>query len=436
MTGRIGTTVAGRLLIAAGWLLIVTPIVTLTGCQQSRPVAAGVEGAETVTVAETALPENQMVYPWSVVPGGVDSAKAMGKAMAADPVVGAHYAGLQPGSFHPERLVEKKQGYVSYRIRDKIYWTRRMVTLAAGEQVLTDGKTLVRGRCGNLFSETPREPVAASAEEPPEKKMDEPVRAAQLMPTPEMRAEAPVEIEKFENPKGFGESASVLPTPQPEEALPPVWVAGTGIGGPGGVMGIGGMGGGGASAGVPEATTPETPSVGAPPLTIPLVTPSTAFTIPPPLVLAALTHPPSTPLILEYPVFTPPELLYPPVLSPQPPQIWMPPVGVPPPSRPPIVENPPSGMPPTVPPPGTPPPGTPPPGTPPSGTPTMPPPGGMPPGTPPPGTPPSGPPPSGPPPFDPPPTTPPDVSVPEPAAWVLAVLGIGAILAGSWRRKS
>lgn len=405
----------------AGWLLIAA----LTGCQQSRPVAAGAEGAETVAVAETALPENQMVYPWSVVPGGLDSPKAMGKAMAADPVVGAHYAGLQPGSFQPERLAEKKQGYVSYRIRDKIYWTRRMVTLAAGEQVLTDGKTLVRGRCGNLFSETPREPVAPLAEEPPEKKMDEPVRAAQLMPTPEMRAEAPVEIEKFENPKGFGENASVLPTPQPEEALPPVWVAGPGIGGPGGVMGIGGMGGGGASAGVPEATTPETPHVGAPPQTIPLVTPSTAFTIPPPLVLMALTHPPSTPLILEYPVFTPPELLYPPVLSPQPPQIWMPPVGMPPPSRPPIVENPP-----TVPPPGAPPPGIPP-----LGTPTTPPPGGTPPGTPPPGNPPSGPPPSGPPPFDPPPTTPPDVSVPEPAAWVLAVLGIGAIFAGSWRRK-
>ena len=415
MTVRIGTAVAGWLLIAA-----------LTGCQQSRPVAAGAEGAETVAVAETALPENQMVYPWSVVPGGLDSPKAMGKAMAADPVVGAHYAGLQPGSFQPERLAEKKQGYVSYRIRDKIYWTRRMVTLAAGEQVLTDGKTLARGRCGNLFSETPREPVAPLAEEPPEKKMDEPVRAAQLMPTPEMRAEAPVEIEKFENPKGFGENASVLPTPQPEEALPPVWVAGPGIGGPGGVMGIGGMGGGGgASAGVPEATTPETLNVGAPPLTIPLVTPSTAVTIPPPLVLMALTHPPSTPLILEYPVFTPPELLYPPVLSPQPPQIWMPPVGVPPPSRPPIVENPP-----TVPPPGAPPPGIPPPGTP-----TTPPPGGTPPGTLPPGNPPSGPPPSGPPPFDPPPTTPPDVSVPEPAAWVLAVLGIGAIFAGSWRRK-
>ena len=408
MTVRIGTTVAGWLLIAG-----------LTGCQQNRPVAAEIEGAETVKVAETALPENQMVYPWSVVPGGVDSPQAMGKAMAADSVVGAHYAGLQPGSFHPERLAEKKQGYVSYRIGDKIYWTRRMVTLAAGEPVLTDGHTLVRGRCGNLFSETPREPVAPLAVEPAEKDMEEPVRAAQLMASREMRAEAPVETEKFENPKSFDERAgSVLPTPQPEDALPPVWVAGGGIGGPGGgVMGVGGAGGGVGGAGVPDVTAPENPG-GAAPLvgSIPLVTPSTAMTIPPPLVLVALTHPPSTVVAPEYPIFTPPELIYPPVSSPQQPQIWVSPVGAPPVTRPPGSENPPPGTPPSGPPPGTPP--TTPPGD-----------------TPPPG-PPTGPPPSAPPPFDPPTAPPPDVAVPEPGAWVLAVLGIGAIALGSMRRKS
>lgn len=334
MTGRQWTAIAAWLLITA-----------LTGCQQRGAVTAVGEGSAPATVSEAALTDNQMVYPWSVVAGGVDSSKAMGKAMAADPVVGAHYAGLQPDSFHPERLTEKKQGYVSYRIRDKIYWTRRMVTLAAGEQVLTDGKTLVRGRCGNLFSETPREPVAPLAEEPPEKKMDEPVRAAQLMPTPEMRAEAPVAIEKFENPKGFDRGAndgSVLPAPQPEEALPPVWMAGVGIGSPGGgVMGVGGMGGGGVgggggSAGLPEVTVPGNPTGGATVPGLPLMTPSAAITTPPPLVLVALTHPPSPPVVLEYPVFTPPELPYPPVLSPQPPQILVPPVVVPPSTRPPV----------------------------------------------------------------------------------------------------
>ncbi len=429
MTGRNWTATAVWVLVAA-----------LTGCQQNRPVTAGVEDAETVTVAETELPSNQMVYPWSVVPGGVDSPKAMGEAMAADPVVGAHYAGLQPGSFHPERLAEKKQGYVSYRIKDKIYWTRRMVTLAAGEQVLTDGNTLVRGRCGNLFSETPRGPVAPVEVEPAEKAMEEPVRAAQLVASPEMRAEAPVATEKFENPKGFDESASngsVLPTPTTEDALPPVWVAGGGIAGPGGgVMGVGGFGGGGGSPSVPGTTAPENAGAGAPVVPeIPMVTQSTAVTIPPPLVLMALTHPPSTPVVLEYPVFTPPDLPYPPVSSPQPPQIWIPPTGAPPITHPPASENPPGG---TPPPSGQPPSGQPPSGPPPSGPPPSgPPPSGPPPSGPPPsGPPPSGPPPSGPPPFDPPTSPPPDVAVPEPGAWVLAVLGIGAIAVGSMRRKS
>lgn len=410
------------------WVLVAA----LMGCQQNRPVTAGVEDAETVTVAEMTLPgnplpSNQMVYPWSVVAGGLDSSKAMGAAMEVDPVVGAHYAGLQPGSFHPERLTEKKQGYVSYRIKDKIYWTLRMVTLAAGEQVLTDGSTLVRGRCGNLFSETPREPVAPVEVEPAEKAMEEPVRAAQLVASPEMRAEAPVATEKFENPKGFAESitnGSVLPTPTNDDALPPVWVAGGGIAGPGaGVMGVGGFGGGGGggSAGIPGTTAPENTGVGAPVLPeIPMVTQSTAVTIPPPLVLVALTHPPSTPVMLEYPVFTPPDLPYPPVASPQPPQIWIPPTGTPPILHPPVSENPPGG---TPPPSGQPPTGPPPSGPPPSAPPPS-------------GPPPSGPPPSGPPPFEPPTVPPPDVSVPESGAWVLAVLGIGAIAVGSMRRKS
>lgn len=377
----------------------------LTSCQQNRPVAVGAEDAEPVTVSETKLPDNRMVYPWSVVPGGVDSPQAMGQAIQADPVVAAHYAGLRPEAFRAEQFTEKKEGYVSYRIRDKIYWTRRMVTLAAGERVLTDGTTLVRGRCGNLYSPVPREPMAAVEEEPSEKAMEEPVRAAQLTASPEMQAEKPVEIEKFENPKSLAESftnGGGLPVPQAEDALPPVWVAGGGMGGPGGgVMGVGGAGGvGGGSPGLPGTSAPENTPAGVTAPILPLVTQATSVEIPPPLVLMALTHPPSTPLIVEYPVFPPPELPNPPPSRPAPSE--PPPVGTPPESQPP------SGPPPSAPPASVPPPL---------------------------GPPPSGPPPSGPPPFEPPTTPPPDNSVPEPGAWVLAVLGIGAIAVGSLRRK-
>jgi len=42
---------------------------------------------------------------------------------------------------------------VSYRIGDRVYWTRRPVLLAPGEPVLSDGTNEVRARCGNRIDD-------------------------------------------------------------------------------------------------------------------------------------------------------------------------------------------------------------------------------------------------------------------------------------------
>jgi hypothetical protein len=59
-----------------------------------------------------------------------------------------------------ERLTQARQAYVSYRINDRVYWTKHKVTLPAGEAILTDGKTTIRARCGNCIADEPQLPTA------------------------------------------------------------------------------------------------------------------------------------------------------------------------------------------------------------------------------------------------------------------------------------
>ncbi len=71
-----------------------------------------------------------------------------------DPVVATHYASLKlnPAVVRVEELREPIVAHVSYRVGDQVYWTKKKVTLRAGEPVLTDGQTTIRARCGNAVS--------------------------------------------------------------------------------------------------------------------------------------------------------------------------------------------------------------------------------------------------------------------------------------------
>ena len=121
--------------------------------------------------------ENRAVYPYSVVPGGVKDVKELKWAAQHDPVVAAHYAGFDYDHARVVRLVLAQTAYVSYRIGNKIYWTRHRVSLRKGETVITDGKITARGRCANRVEEVPQQ--ATSSSEPPAAKMDEPMAPAE-----------------------------------------------------------------------------------------------------------------------------------------------------------------------------------------------------------------------------------------------------------------
>lgn len=120
--------------------------------------------------------EKRPVYPYSVVRGGVKDARELKWAADHDPVVRAHYAGFDYDHARVVRLVLARTAYVSYRIGNKIYWTRRRITLKKGETILTDGKMTARARCGNRVEEMPQQ--ATSSSEPPAEKFDQPMQPA------------------------------------------------------------------------------------------------------------------------------------------------------------------------------------------------------------------------------------------------------------------
>jgi hypothetical protein len=115
---------------------------------------------------------HRVVYPYSIIPGGVRTPDDLRDVSEHDRVVGSHYAGFD---FLNARIVELDQPklvYLSYRMGDKVFWTAKRVSLHKGEKLITDGKMTARVRCANRISES-AQPVVSPAE-PPAAKFEEP----------------------------------------------------------------------------------------------------------------------------------------------------------------------------------------------------------------------------------------------------------------------
>ena len=95
-----------------------------------------------------------------MIPGGVQNAQELRNALEHDPIAAAHYAGFDIGQTHVVRLASDEEMYVSFRLNNRIYWTRKRLKLLKGEAVITDGKNVARTRCGNRLSDTAQAPVA------------------------------------------------------------------------------------------------------------------------------------------------------------------------------------------------------------------------------------------------------------------------------------
>ena len=151
------------------------------------------------------------IFNGSVVPGGVYSLDELRAVIERDPVVAAHYRHARLDEMQAVTLTSGRAAYVSYRIGDRVYWTRNRVWLKAGETVLTDGTTTIRARCGNCVSAVSQE--AGSANEPAPDELDGFV----VPQTPD----AGVDAFAAETEAGLGDLLSVPFAPELFAALAP-----------------------------------------------------------------------------------------------------------------------------------------------------------------------------------------------------------------------
>ena len=101
------------------------------------------------------------LLPYSVIPGGVDSAAELSDAVHNDPVVAQHYSGFDAANSRIISLDRERAVYVSYRMGDQVFWTNRRLLLHKGETLITDGANEARARCGNRISDTHQAPVSS-----------------------------------------------------------------------------------------------------------------------------------------------------------------------------------------------------------------------------------------------------------------------------------
>lgn len=152
---------------------------TTQGRAETRTAASTRAVSDTPIEASTATNRRRTVFPYSVIPGGVNSVDELQKVIALDPVVADHYRSFDLSQARIERLTAPRFAHVSYRVGEHVYWTRRPLVISAGERVITDGKNIARTRCGNQIASQPGETLAA---EPSEHSLDTP--SAPVEPCP------------------------------------------------------------------------------------------------------------------------------------------------------------------------------------------------------------------------------------------------------------
>jgi hypothetical protein len=136
---------------------------------QSVPSGASASASNgTLPLAVHAGRSLKVVYPYSVIPGGVHSIEELKNAIAKDPVVSEQFAAFHLEKARIIQLDRARTMHVTYRRGDEVFWTQRELKLAKGETLITDGTKTAMARCGNMIAQAivaPSDPSEPTAEE-------------------------------------------------------------------------------------------------------------------------------------------------------------------------------------------------------------------------------------------------------------------------------
>jgi len=154
------------------------------------------------------------------------------QATLRDRVVNRHFSGFD---FRRAKVVELQQAklvYLSYRMRNKVFWTKKQVHLRKGEKLISDGVISARTRCANQVSVLPQ--TAVSTEEPLPEQLEDPfgvggsathidfpnsIESALLRRTPPGLGEGPGS--GFFGPPFGGGGPGIAPPPIPSSCAKP-----------------------------------------------------------------------------------------------------------------------------------------------------------------------------------------------------------------------
>ncbi len=150
-------------------------------------IARGITGSSTASPARVpasvrALRPN---YPYSVIPGGAYSPAELRYAIAKDPLVGEHYRDFDLKNARLVTLVDDRYQYASFRLHNRVFWTRNKLRIPKGELLLTDGHNYARTRCGNRLSSAPG--PATTAQQPSTRMLSLPAFRPELLSTGELQ---------------------------------------------------------------------------------------------------------------------------------------------------------------------------------------------------------------------------------------------------------
>ena len=227
------------LLVALVPVLLVLPFVGRdTGTHQVShfvPLSQSNERGVLLQLRSDAKLAGRPLYPYSVIPGGVESESELKNAVDRDPVVADHYSNFDISKVHVIVSDRDHLEYVSYRMGDHVFWTSHELLIRKGETLITDGTHTARTRCGNQLSDHAEQPT--SPKQPSPEALESPAAAQApdggAAPSPELFAGNYLP-EEFPAP-----GAPVLPTGggvpggPTGSLIPPVYYPITGGGTPG-----------------------------------------------------------------------------------------------------------------------------------------------------------------------------------------------------------